>query len=164
MSLAIIVAMAENGVIGSQGHLPWRLPADLQRFKRLTTGHALIMGRKTFESVGRPLPERRNIVMTRQADFRAPGVQVAHSLDEALAAAQGDPEPFVAGGGEIYQLALPRADRLYLTLVHTRARGDVCFPQTDFGEWHLVEETRHEAGKGRDCAFSFRTYRRASAS
>lgn len=161
MPLTIIVAMSENRVIGRDGDLPWRLPEDLKRFKRLTTGHHVIMGRKTFETLGRPLPNRTNIVITRRHDFPAPGdIRIAHSLEEALGLAESDVEPFVLGGGEIYALALPRADRLELTVVHATIPGDTYFPDYDESEWTLVADDRHEADENHEHPFSFRTYQR----
>lgn len=156
MRRSIIVAVAENGVIGVDNALPWRLPADLQRFKRLTMGHHLIMGRKTFESIGRPLPGRTTVVLTR-GDFAAPGVVVARSLDEAFAAARDDDEPFVCGGAEIYALALPGADRVYLTRIERDYQGDARFGALDPARWQLRESERHGAG---DPPFRFETWDR----
>jgi dihydrofolate reductase len=124
----LIAAVASNGVIGGGNALLWRLPEDLKRFKQLTLGSPIIMGRKTFESIGRPLPGRRNIVVTRNAAWTADGVQACSSLDAALAAATGAEEVFVIGGAEIYALALPRADRLLLTELHQAFEGDAFFP------------------------------------
>lgn len=158
MKLSLIAAVSENGVIGAKGRLPWSLPADRALFKRLTTGHTVIMGRRTFESLRRPLPKRTNVVVTRQSDYQAPGAQVAESLDAALALAAGDDEVFVAGGSELYREALPRADRLVLTAVHAEVAGDAFFPEVDFASWRLVEEVRHEKDARHAHAFSFRTY------
>lgn len=153
--------MAENRVIGRDGAVPWHLPVDMRHFKALTTGHTVIMGRKTFESLGRPLPNRRNVVLTRDPAYRAPaGVVVVHTLDAALAAAEADSEVFVAGGEGIYRLALPRADRLYLTVVHARIEGDTFFPEFDVAEWKLVREERHEPDDRHEHPFSFRLYER----
>jgi dihydrofolate reductase len=153
--------MAENRVIGSGGVLPWRLPADMRHFKQLTAGHTVIMGRKTFEALDRPLPERRNVVVTRSHDYRPEGAEVVNTLADALALAWRDHEVFVAGGGEIYQQTLPLADRLYLTIVHTEAEGDVLFPELDPAEWTLREEERREADERHAFAFSFRLYLRS---
>jgi dihydrofolate reductase len=130
MHVSIVVAVARNGVIGQGGGLPWRLPADLRFFKRVTMGHHLIMGRKTWASIGRPLPGRTMVVLTRDPAAAFPGAQVAHALPEALALARdaGDSEACVIGGAEIFALALPLADRFYLTRVHASVEGDVCFP------------------------------------
>ena len=137
-SVSLIAAIAANGVIGRSGTLPWRLPADLQRFKRLTMGHTLVMGRKTWEAIGRPLPGRRTIVVTRQPGYRVPDTVVrAGSLPEALRLARDD-ETFVAGGAEIYAQAIGMVDRLYLTRIHRPFDGDVRFPAYDELEWQLV--------------------------
>lgn len=152
--------MAENRVIGKDGRVPWHLPADMKHFKTLTTGHAVIMGRKTFDTLDRPLVNRRNIVVTRNRDYRAPGAEVADSLDAALDVAKGDDEIFIAGGEDIYRLALPRADRIYLTLVHATVEGDAHFPEFDTAEWELVDEERHERDARHAFAFTFRRYER----
>ena len=137
MIISLIAAMARNRVIGKDGKLPWRIPEDLKRFKKLTTGHCVVMGRKTFDSIGKPLPNRTNIVITRDKSWRADGVVVAHSLDEALGLASGD-EVFVIGGGEIYAAALPKASKLYLTLVEGQWEGDAFFPEYDAGRFREV--------------------------
>lgn len=160
MRVSLIVAMAANGVIGRDNGLPWRLPADLRLFKKLTMGHALILGRKTYESIGRPLPGRRMIVITRRPDWWTPGaegVEVVHSLEEALSLAAGDGEVFVAGGGEIYREALPRADRIYLTQVEAEVDGDTRFPDFDPSDWKIVEEEHHEPDTQHAFPFTFRT-------
>jgi dihydrofolate reductase len=141
--ISLIAAMAANRVIGRHNRLPWHLPADLKRFKRLTLGHTLIMGRKTFESIGRPLPGRSTVVVTRQTDYAPPGVQVAHSVQEALSLAEVE-EVFIAGGAELFAETLPLADRLHLTLIEKDFEGDTFFPDFDPAEWRLVEEERHE--------------------
>lgn len=139
MKLSIIVAVAENGVIGQDNRLPWRLPADLERFRSLTLGHHLLMGRLTFESIGRPLPGRTTIVLSRGAAELPEGVPSAGSLDEALemARAAGESEAFVAGGAAIYREALPIADRLYLTRVTGEYQGDTYFPEWSRDDWEL---------------------------
>lgn len=152
--------MAENRVIGVNNTLPWRLPADLRHFRQLTTGHHVIMGRRNYESIGRPLPERINIVVTRNRDYRAPGCAVRHSLEEALRDAGDDPEVFVIGGAEIYRQALDKADRIYLTLVHATVHGDTFFPEFDPGDWNETSRTRHEADEKNPHACSFVTYDR----
>lgn len=126
--VSIIVAMSRNGIIGRDNAIPWSIPADMARFRELTLGHALIMGRKTFESIGRPLPGRRSIVVSRQADFATEGAVVAGSLPEALLLAGGQGEIFICGGGEIYEQALPFAARIYLTLIDCEIAGDTGFP------------------------------------
>lgn len=133
--LSLIVAMARNRVIGANGTIPWHLPADLRRFRDLTWGHPLIMGRKTFESIGRPLPGRTSVVVTRQRGYRAPGALVVHSLEQALAACRGAEEVFVIGGAELYAQALPLADRLYLTVVQAEIPGDTVMPEFDLSDW-----------------------------
>jgi dihydrofolate reductase len=162
MRVALIAAMAENRVIGRSNALPWHLPEDLKRFKQRTEGRVVIMGRRTFESVGRPLPNRRSIVVTRRHDYHPQGVEIAHSLEEALERArETDPqEVFVLGGAEIYTLALPEADRLYLTIVHADVAGDTHFPECDLSQWTLLDDERHEADERHAYAFSFRTYER----
>ncbi|KAB2960127.1 MAG: dihydrofolate reductase [Thermoanaerobaculia bacterium] len=160
MRVSLIAAVADNGVIGREGGLPWHLPADLGRFKRLTTGHHLIVGRATWESVGRPLPGRTFVVVTSRPDYAAPGATVVRSLAEAirLARAAGDDEPFVAGGAGIYREALERGlvDRLYLTRIHRAYAGDTRFPAWDESAWRVVEEERHVAeAQGDRPAFDF---------
>jgi len=152
--------MAENGVIGRANALPWHLPNDLKRFKALTTGHSIVMGRRTFESIGRALPGRRTIVITRNPDFSAPDVELARSLDAALELTAGEDEVFVVGGAELYRAALPRADRLYLTLVHAEVRGDVRFPAWDPASWQLVEFVRFTTDQRHAYPYSFRRYER----
>ena len=155
--IALIAAVAENGVIGRDRDMPWRLPTDLKRFRALTLGKPVIMGRKTFETLGKPLPGRDNIVVTRDRGFAAGGVRVAHSIEEAIATAQalagehGADEIFVIGGGEIYAAALPHAERLYLTRVHARPEGDTCFPSIDPRDWREVAREAAPAGE-RDSA------------
>ena len=162
MRVSIIVAVAENGFIGRGGMLPWRLSDDLRRFKQLTMAHTVIMGRKTWESIGRPLPGRRMIVISRQADYQAFGAQVVSSLDDALRVAEeaGEDEAFVIGGAEVYRLALPRADRLYLTRVHSSVEGDTRFPDFDPSSWRLVGSKRHDADEKNEHPFSFEEYHR----
>ena len=161
MKISLIAAMAENRVIGRDNRLPWHLPDDLKRFKRLTTGHTVVMGRKTYEAIGKPLPDRRSIVVTtRPMSDRTESVVAAGSLDEALELVRGEAEVFVAGGEAIYRLTLPKADRLYLTLVHAAIPGDAHFPPLDLTPWKLIEDERHEANHRHAYAFSFRTYDR----
>jgi dihydrofolate reductase len=142
MTVTLIAAVARNGVIGVDGDLPWRLPEDLRRFKALTLGGTLVMGRKTYESIGRPLPGRTTIVVTRQADWHADGVTVAHSLEDALALVEGD--AWVAGGGEVYAAALPYADRLEITEVDLEPDGDAFFPEWDRSLWREVGHEEHD--------------------
>jgi dihydrofolate reductase len=166
--LAIIVAVAENGVIGRDNGLPWRLSGDLQYFKRVTMGKPVIMGRKTYESIGRPLPGRRNIVITRNPSFQADGIDVVPSLDAALAlagsaaAAEGVEETVVIGGAEIYRAALPLADRLYITEVHASVEGDTLLPEIDWDQWRESSREVHAADpESADLDYSFVRYERA---
>lgn len=149
MIVSLIVAMDERRGIGFEGRLPWRLSADLKRFKALTMGHHLIAGRKTYESIGKPLPGRTMIVITRDPDYQAEGCLIAHSVDEALALARarGETEAFIIGGAEIYAQTLERADRLYLTQVHAITDADVFFPAFDESAWREQEVSSHEAGE-----------------
>jgi len=157
--LSIIVAMSEDRVIGRHGTLPWHLPADLKRFKALTMGHAIIMGRKTFESIGKPLPGRTSIVLSRSMTLRVEGARTAHDLEEAISHAPNDAEVFIIGGSEVFAAALPMADRMYLTLVHTTIPdGDVYFPPFDDSEWNLVHEEPVAADEKNAHAMTFRTY------
>ena len=162
MKLSIIVAISENNVIGRDGGLPWHLSADLQRFKRLTMGRPIIMGRRTYESIGRPLPGRTSIVVTRQDGYQGAGVLIAPGLDQALNIAQTDDEVFVIGGAEIYRQALPRANRLVVTRVHATIDGDVFFPTIDPSLWQLQDEERHEPDDRNDFPFTFQTFERAT--
>lgn len=163
--VALIWAMARNGVIGRDNTLPWRLPADLQRFKALTTGHPVVMGRKTFESLGRPLPNRTNIVVTRDPRYAPPGTLVAHSIDEALTLAAThtpptDPQVFVIGGENLYGQLLSRADRLYVTLVDAEVEGDARFPEFDWQDWRELERTTRPADEKNSYACTFVTLER----
>lgn len=155
MTVSLVVAWAENGVIGKDNQLPWRLPADLRHFQQLTTGHTIVMGRKTFESIGKPLPNRRSIVITRRQDFHAEGVDVTQSLDEALALARGENEVFIVGGAEVYRAALPLTDRMYVTIVHASPEGDVLFPPYDESDWTIVKSERCEPDERNALAYSF---------
>lgn len=140
MKISLIVAMARNRAIGLAGGMPWHLSADLKRFRRITLGKPIIMGRKTHESIGRPLPGRRNIVLTSDRGYAAPGCTVVHDLDSALAAADGE-ETMIIGGAALYADCLPKADRLYLTLIHQDFAGDTFFPEFDRDDWCEVERT-----------------------
>ena len=159
--LAIVAAVAANAVIGDQGRLPWRLPADLRRFRSLTSGHSVIMGRKTWESIGRALPERQNIVVTSQAHFGAPGAERAASLADALARVRLPAPAFCIGGGALYRAALPLASTLHLTEIARAFDGDATFPAFDRREWREVERETHSADDGRELTYAFVTYRRA---
>ena len=164
--IALVVAVAENGVIGQRNGIPWRLKADLQRFKAITIGKPIVMGRKTFNSLRRPLPGRTNIVITRDPDFTAAGALVTRSLVDALAIAKGDAmrrsvaEIAVIGGAEIYTASMPVADRLEVTEVHTQVDGDTVFPPIDPSIWHEVVRCRNTAASGDTADYSYVTYRR----
>ena len=148
MTVTIVAAVGRNGVIGVDGRLPWHLPDELRRFKELTIGHVLVMGRRTYESIGRPLPGRTTVVVTRRPDWRpgAPGVLVAHGVADAVETALAvDDEVFVVGGAEVYAAAIPLADRLALTFVDAEPDGDTFFPEVDWDDWR---ETARELGDG----------------
>ena len=167
MKLALIAAYSQNRVVGNDNKLPWHLPEDLQYFKRCTSGKAIIMGRKTFDSIGRPLPNRTNIVITRNEAFQAEGVKVVSSLAQAieLAAAvnevNGVEEVMIIGGATIYELALPLADRLYLTHVHANIEGDAYFPQVDFSGWYETQRSDYSASDNNPYDYSFVVYDKA---
>jgi dihydrofolate reductase len=160
MTVTIIAARSRNGVIGRGNQLPWRIPEDLKRFKALTLGHAVIMGRKTFASLGRPLPGRDNIVVTRSADFSAPGCHVVPSLEAALAAAGRASEVFVIGGAEIYARAMPLASRLQLTEVDVSIDGDAYFPDFDRSAWREVSREPGSTAGPDSLRYDFVTYER----
>lgn len=153
--VSIIVAMTENRVIGVNNALPWRLPADLKRFRQITTGHAIIMGRRNHASIGKPLPDRTNIVVTRNLDYQAPGCVVVHSIDAAIQYAQSDPEIFIIGGAEIYRQTLAYANRLYLTLVHADVGGDTYFPEFNLAAWRELSRERHNADAKNPHAYTY---------
>jgi dihydrofolate reductase len=164
MRISIIVAAAENGIIGRGGGLPWRLSDDLKQFKRLTMGHTIVMGRRTWESIGRALPGRRTVVVTRQADYQIPDAEVktASSLEAALqvAASSGDEEAFIVGGAELYRESLARANRIYLTRVLAAVDGDTKFPEANWSDWQLVESEEHVENEKNEYAYRFETYDR----
>lgn len=157
--LSAIAAMSENRVIGIENQLPWHLPADLKHFKTLTTGHPILMGRKTYESIGRPLPNRTNIIITRNADFTAPGCVVVTSIEDAItrAAEENAQEIFIIGGAEVYKQLLPHVQRIYLTIVHEQFAGDAFFPELDLKEWKEVERETHAADENNAYSYSFIT-------
>lgn len=163
MRVTLIAAVARGRVLGLEGKIPWRLPADLRRFKERTMGHHLALGRRTWESIGRALPGRTMVVVTRRPDYPVPeGVHVAGSLEAALKRAEGagETEVFVAGGGEIYRQALPRADRLDLTEVDLEVEGDTFFPEIDEGEWREVSREEHPADDRNPHPYRFRVLER----
>lgn len=162
--ISIIVAASDNDVIGQANSLPWRLSRDLKNFKELTTGNATVMGRKTFESImahiGKPLPNRKNVVITSQKDFDAPPeVVVVGSWEEAIEKTKGE-EVFVSGGEAIYKMALPSADRLFLTRVHTQSEGEVYLPAIDFSQWDLVKEEQWPKDEKNEFDATFQVYER----
>ncbi len=159
--ISIIAAMARNRVIGVNNGLPWRLPEDLRHFKALTMGHHIVMGRRTYESIGRPLPGRTTVILTRDPDFRAEGCLTATSVETAIVACGDDPEVFFVGGGEIYRQVLPLARRLYLTEIQADFHGDAHFPDYDPGEWREVARTRHTSESG--LPYEFAVYERSGA-
>lgn len=158
--ISLIVAMTENRVIGRDGDMPWHVSRDLRRFKRLTMGHHIVMGRKTYESIGKPLPGRTTVVLSRSASIDAEDVHVVGSLQEALEVADADQEVFVTGGETVFDTALGLADRLYLTRLHVTLEGDTFFPEVDWSQWELVEETFHAADEKNDYDLTFQTYHR----
>lgn len=159
--ITLVAAIAKNGVIGRDNALPWRLPEDLKHFKALTTGHPIVMGRKTWGSLGRPLPNRHNIVITRDAAYRADGATVVTSIDDALGAAGDVNEVFVIGGAEIYRLALPRADRLQITEINAEFDGDTTFPSIAREQWTETARDHHPAN-GTPFSYDFVIYDRVA--
>ena len=156
----IIVAIAQNGTIGDKNSLLWHIKEDMRFFRTTTSGHAVIMGRKTFESLGsKPLPKRSNIVITR-SDTKFEGALTAHSLEEAIAMAEGDDEIFIMGGAQIYAIAMDVADRMYITHVERDYEGDTSYPEIDFTKWKLTSVERHERGEEYEYPFEFRVYDR----
>ena len=161
MKRSMIVAMAQNRVIGINNKLPWYLPNDLKYFKQVTMGKPIIMGRKTFESIGKPLPGRTNIIITRNTDWQAEGVKVAHSLEqayqlaEAIAEIDGQNELMIIGGDQIYQSSLPDTDRIYLTKVHAEVHGDAWFPEVDWSQWQELGREDYSAEGPNPYNYSF---------
>ena len=164
MIISLMVAMDEKRGIGKAGKLPWHLSSDLRRFRELTMGHHLIVGRKTFESIGKPLPGRHTIVVTRNSNFKPEGCFVSHSVEDAIALARerGETEAFVIGGAEIFARALPSADRIYLTEVHAEVDADVFFPEFDRDEWIETQHIDHSADEKNQYAFTFKVLERGS--
>ena len=156
MRLTAVVAATENDVIGRNNGMPWHLPADLAHFKAITLGHPVLMGRRTFEAIGRPLPGRRNLVLSRSPDFTVPGVDVVHTLEAAIAAAGDVPELMVIGGAALYTLALPRTDRVHLTRLHMTLDGDAYFPALPESQWREVSRSpRRPADERNACDMTF---------
>lgn len=161
MIISLIAAIADNGVIGRDNTLPWHLPADLKYFKQVTLGHPIIMGRKNYADIGRPLPGRHNIILSRDLSYQAEGCTVVHSKEEALVAAGDADEVFVIGGAEIYRLFLPLANRILITQVHIDAEGDIRFPGYDRSEWTLESQQDFTADDVNSLDYSFLVYRRS---
>jgi dihydrofolate reductase len=161
--ISLIVAMSRNAVIGKDNRLPWHLPADLKRFKELTMGHTIVMGRKTWASIGRPLPGRRSVIVSRNPDFHADGAVVAHTLDAALAASPDDNEIFIIGGEQIFRLAMPHANRIYLTIVQADVEGDTFMPAIDPGQWRKTFSEAHAVSESNPLAWQFEIHERISA-
>jgi dihydrofolate reductase len=157
MIISSIAAIAENNAIGKNNQLLWRLPADLKHFKVITTGHTVIMGRKTFESVGKPLPNRRNIVVTRSKALHIEDVEVVNSIEQAIALCDQDEEVFIVGGAEIYKAAMDITDQIYLTVVHENFEADTYFPQIDPLIWEETAIEKHEADEKNPFAYTFST-------
>ena len=157
MIISLIVAMARNRVIGNAGKIPWKLPADMKRFRALTMGKPVVMGRKTFESIGKPLPGRTNIVMTRDPSLRAEGCRVVSSCEEAIAAAADAGKVMIIGGEEIYKEFLSIAHRINLTVIDVELQGDALFPEVNLAEWHEVNREKHGSDEKNPCAYTFVT-------
>jgi dihydrofolate reductase len=166
MTLSIVVILSTNNVIGRDNQLPWHMPADLKRFKNLTMGHHILMGRRTFDEIKKPLPGRVNVVITRDHHFAVEGVAISRSIDEAISKAEaaGDKEIFLIGGGEIFKQVIHRADRMYITRIHADIEGDTYFPEfDDVNEWKLVDAEHFEADEKNAYPYSFLTYERTGS-
>ncbi|MBU9722147.1 MULTISPECIES: dihydrofolate reductase [Bacillaceae] len=158
--ISMIWAMSSNRVIGKDGDMPWHLPNDLKYFKKVTSGHPVLMGRTTFDSIGKALPKRRNIVLTRSDDFSAEGVEVIHSLDEVNGLAREEEEFFVIGGATVYEQLMPLAERLYVTEIHESFEGDTFFPAFDMEKWELVSTEEGEMDEKNPYPHTFKVYER----
>jgi dihydrofolate reductase len=156
MTVTIVVAISENNAIGKNNQLLWYLPADLKHFKNITTGHTVIMGRKTYDSVGKPLPNRRNIIITRK-DITIEGCEVVKSIEDALALSAGEEEVFIVGGAEIYKQSIHLTDRIYLTIVHQEFDADSFFPEINYDEWQETEREDHQPDEKNKLPYSFIT-------
>jgi dihydrofolate reductase len=157
MIISSIVAIAENNAIGKDNQLLWRLPADLKHFKEITTGHPVIMGRKTYESVGRPLPNRRNIMITRSKGLEIPGIEVVNTLEQALKLCEGTAEVFIVGGAEIYKMAMPVTDKIFLTVVKGVFEADTFFPSIDTEVWKETDAVSFEPDEKNPYGYTFST-------
>lgn len=162
MIISIIVAIGRNKVIGNKNTIPWKLPADMNYFRKMTIGKPVIMGRKTFESIGKPLPERTNIIITRDQNYKAEGCIVVHSVDEAIKAAEGSKEAMVIGGSQIYKEFLPIANKMYITLIDADFNGDTYFPEYNIEEWEETVYEEHERDKDNQYNYTFLILRRKS--
>lgn len=158
--ITVIAAVAENNALGKENQLLWHLPDDFKRFKSLTSGHYIIMGRKTFESFPKPLPNRTHVIISRQANYQPEGCIVVNSLEQAMEACPKTEEVFIIGGGEIYRQSIAVADKLDLTKVHASFEADTYFPEVDLSKWQLVFEEHHAKDERHDFAFTFQTYLR----
>lgn len=158
--ISIVVAISENNAIGKDNQLLWHLPADLKHFKNITTGHTIIMGRKTYDSIGKPLPNRRNIIITRQKDLNLEGVEVVNSLEEALSLSKDEEEVFIIGGAEIYKQSIAVSHRIYLTRIHQEFEADAFFPELDDETWKEVEKVDHLPDEKNKFAYTFSTLER----
>lgn len=158
--ISIVVAISENNAIGKDNQLLWHLPADLKHFKEITSGSTIIMGRKTYDSIGRPLPNRRNIVITRSLDLQIPNVEVVHTLESALSLCDDEKEVFIIGGAEIYKNALPTANKIHLTTVHQNYDADVFFPELIKEQWKEINNEYHPADEKNSVAYTFSTLER----
>lgn len=159
-NISIIVAISENSAIGKNNQLLWHLPADLKHFKKITTGHPILMGRKTYDSIGKPLPNRRNIVISRQQDLKITGVEIVNSIDEAISHCHNEEEVFIIGGAEIYKSALALTNRIYLTTVHQHYEADAFFPILTKSEWKEINQEYHAADEKNSVAYTFSTLER----
>ncbi|MCB0457293.1 MAG: dihydrofolate reductase [Flavobacteriaceae bacterium] len=158
--ITLIAATGENNELGKENNLVWHLPDDFKRFKQLTTGHHIIMGRKTFESFPKPLPNRIHIVITRNKQYKKEGVIIASTIEEALKISENDPQPFIIGGGEIYALSLPFAEKIELTRVHGTFEADTFFPEFDTTQWQLIHSEFHEKDERHAYAFTYETWQK----
>ena len=158
--ITLIAAVSENNALGKNNQLIWHLSEDLKRFKRLTQGHSIIMGRKTFESMPKALPNRKNIILTRNKGYKAQNAWVVHTIEEALKLTEGDSQPFIIGGGEIYKLFLYHADSIELTRVHGTFEADIFFPEIDYKNWELVEEEKHLSSENQPYDYSYLKFKK----
>ena len=156
--ITIIAAVSENNVLGKNNKLIWHIPNDLKRFKKLTLGHSVIMGRKTFESIARPLPQRKNIILTRNKNYKAKGAVIAHNVKEALNFCENDNQPFIIGGGEIYKLFMSISNKIELTRIHKSYDGDAFFPEILEEKWKLVNSKKNNLNETKIINFSYLTY------